>query len=571
MYVALLFLIGIFKVSCQSFCQSSAERNNLKVATFCQNSVASGSSAIIDGYAAHGTDTDKTCPCSATVSIPNNGTSNLAFSAFFSLHPQYNGCGSSIDVRVNNSGQSTRIRCTIAGSISVNNGDNVLIDLKKESSPEDTRYCMKLQFSDPTATLTVKCNGENVPVPPTQSASTATTTTTTTVLTQPSITSSNRTAALSTSTLSSTILQKITNSITSSNPIISSTTDVAFSSDAPTSKTNPSIITTTQVLVTSSTTMANVEDNISTPATTDIYDDMTSTDMPSKLPETSTTDYSTSSSMDEQPPTTMKMMSTDGDVTTQTDQLSTKLTTMADTTVIEIITPTLIKQTTKTESTPTSTPSSTSTQSPVSTSTISTAPTTTSIKTTSQLHETESTTKHGISAKANKPSTEELNKDETTVAVQLTSPAKRSTNDEQSTQKSQPTPQQTTNKPGVTGSSKDDDFPIEVVAPVASVGGLIIILVIICIVVGFRRNGCGCNEDTLPHSNTLVEKASTEIKNREKDTYVNPLYDDISLTGKSDRSDRDSMMQEIPSDDDSEDSYRLPESTKIDGELWTHL
>ena len=117
------------------------------VATFCQNTVASGSSAIIDGYEAHGTDTDKTCPCSATVSIPNNGTSSLAFSAFFSLHPQYNGCGSSIDVRVNNSGQSTRIRCTIAGSISVNNGDNVLIDLKKESSPEDTRYCMKLQFS----------------------------------------------------------------------------------------------------------------------------------------------------------------------------------------------------------------------------------------------------------------------------------------------------------------------------------------------------------------------------------------------------------------------------------------
>ncbi|XP_076077356.1 uncharacterized protein LOC143047901 isoform X3 [Mytilus galloprovincialis] len=490
MYVALLVLIGIHKVSCQSFCKSSAENTGFKVATFCQNSVASGSSAIIDGYAAHGTDTDKTCPCSATVSIPNNGTSNLAFIAFFSLHPQYIGCGSSIDVRVNNSGQSTRIRCTIAGSISVNNGDNVLIDLKKESSPEDTRYCMKLQFSDPTATLTVKCNGENVPVPPTQSASTATTTT---VLTQPSITSSNRTAALSTSTLSSTILQKITNSFTSSNPIISSTTEVAFSSDAPTSKTNPSIITTTQVLVTSSTTMANVEENISTPATTDIYDDMTSTDMPSKLPETSTTDYSTSSSMDEQPPTTMKMMSTDGDVTSQTDQLSTKLTTMADTTVIEVTTPTLIKQTTKTESTPTSktTQSSTSTQSPASTSTISTASTTTSIKTTSQLHETESTTKHGISAKANKPSTEELNKDETTVAAQLTSPAERSTNDEQSTQKSQPTPQQTTNKPGVTGSSKDDDFPIEVVAPVASVGGLIIILVIICIVVGLRRNKTG--------------------------------------------------------------------------------
>ncbi|XP_052088713.1 location of vulva defective 1-like isoform X2 [Mytilus californianus] len=557
MYVALLFLIGIFKVSCQSFCQTSAEKNDLKVATFCQNSVASGSSAIIDGYAAHGTDTDKTCTCSTTVSIPNNGTSSLAFSALFSLHPQYIGCGSSIGVRVNNSGQSTRIRCTIAGSITVNNGDNVLIELKKESSPEDTRYCMKLQFSDPTATLIVNCNGENVPVPPTPP--------TTTVLTQSSISSSNRTEARSTSTLSSTTSQNITNNFTSSNPIISSTTEVASSSsDSPTLKTNSSTIISTTVLETSSTTKANVENNMSTSTTTNTYDEMSS-----NLPESgSTTDNSTLSSMDEKYTTTMQML-TDGDITSQTEQLLTKLTTMADTTVIETRTPTLIKQTTTSLTKTVSTP--TSTQSPTSTATTSTASTSTSIKTTSQLYEIESTTDHGISAKANKSSTEELKKDETTVAVRLTSPEKRSTKDERSTQTSQTTPQQTTQMPGDTGSSKDDDIPIEVVAPVASVGGLIIVCVIICIVVGIRRNGCGCTEDTLPHSNTLVEKASTEIKNREKDTYVNPLYDDISLTGKSDRSDRDSMMQEIPSDDDSDDSYRLPESTKIDGELWTHL
>ncbi|CAC5386763.1 unnamed protein product [Mytilus coruscus] len=491
MFVALLFLIGIFKVSCQSFCQTSAEKNDFKVATFCQNSVASGSSAIIDGYAAHGTDTDKTCPCSATVSIPNNGTSSLAFNAFFNLQPNYNGCGSSIDVRVNNSGQSTRIRCTIAGSITVNNGDNVLIDLKKESSPEDTRYCMRLQFSDPTATLIVNYG--------------------------------------------------------------------------PTLKTNSSTIISTTVLGTSSTTKANVENNMSTSTTTK-FDEISSTDMSSKLPETdSTTDSSTLSSMDEKYTTTMQMMLTDGDITSQTAQLLTKLTTMADTTVIETRTPTLIKQTTTSLTKTVSTP--TSTQSPTSTASISTT-----IKTTSQLYKIESTTEHDISAKANKSSTEELKIDETTVAVRLTSPEKRNTKDERSTQTEQSTiPRQTTQMPGDTGSSKDDDIPIEVVAPVASVGGLIIVCVIICIVVGIRRNGCGCTEDTLPHSNTLVEKASTEIKNREKDTYVNPLYDDISLTGKSDRSDRDSMMQEIPSDDDSDDSYRLPESTKIDGELWTHL
>lgn len=557
MFVALLFLIGIFKVSCQSFCQTSAEKNDFKVATFCQNSVASGSSAIIDGYAAHGTDTDKTCPCSATVSIPNNGTSSLAFNAFFNLQPNYNGCGSSIDVRVNNSGQSTRIRCTIAGSITVNNGDNVLIDLKKESSPEDTRYCMRLQFSDPTATLIVNCNGNNAPVPPTPS--------TTTVLTQSSISSSNRTEARSTSTLSSTTSQNITNNFTSSNPIISSPTEVASSSssDAPTLKTNSSTIISTTVLETASTTKANVENNMSTSTTTK-FDEMSSTDMSSKLPETdSTTDSSTLSSMDEKYTTTTQMMSTDGDITSQTAQLLTKLTTMADTTVIETRTPTLIKQTTTSLTKTVSTPIST--QSPTSTASISTT-----IKTTSQLYKIESTTEHDISAKANKSSTEELKIDETTVAVRLTSPEKRST--ERSTQTEQSTtPRQTTQMPGDTGSSKDDDIPIEVVAPVASVGGLIIVCVIICIVVGIRRNGCGCTEDTLPHSNTLVEKASTEIKNREKDTYVNPLYDDISLTGKSDRSDRDSMMQEIPSDDDSDDSYRLPESTKIDGELWTHL
>lgn len=59
-----------------------------------------------------------------------------------------------------------------------------------------------------------------------------------------------------------------------------------------------------------------------------------------------------------------------------------------------------------------------------------------------------------------------------------------------------------------------------------------------------------------------------DIKSRERDTYVNPLYDDISLTGKSDHSDVESMMQEVPSDDE---DYVIPDTTKIDGELWTHL
>lgn len=89
----------------------------------------------------------------------------------------------------------------------------------------------------------------------------------------------------------------------------------------------------------------------------------------------------------------------------------------------------------------------------------------------------------------------------------------------------------------------------------------------------YRRNVCGCDDELVPKNDNLVDKVSVDIKNREKDTYVNPLYDDISLTGKSDRSDKDSMMQEIQSDDEdyTVDSYHLPASTEIDGELWTHL
>ena len=117
----------------------------LSVAEFCQTTQSTGNTVILDGYGVYknGSPGQK-CKCTAIVSIPSNGSSTIVFNKLSSLQPNYNGCGSHIAIQ--RSGQSVIQRCYIAGTMQVKNQERVEIELVKDHSPEDTRYCMKIHI-----------------------------------------------------------------------------------------------------------------------------------------------------------------------------------------------------------------------------------------------------------------------------------------------------------------------------------------------------------------------------------------------------------------------------------------
>lgn len=115
----------------------------LSVAEFCQTTQSTGNTVLLDGYVFHKNDSpEKKCKCTAIVFIPSNGSSTIGFNKLSSLQPNYRGCGSHISIQ--GSGQSVIQRCFISGSMAVKNQEHLEIELVKDYSPEDTRYCMKI-------------------------------------------------------------------------------------------------------------------------------------------------------------------------------------------------------------------------------------------------------------------------------------------------------------------------------------------------------------------------------------------------------------------------------------------
>lgn len=117
----------------------------LSVAEFCQTTQSTGNTVILDGYGVYKNGSpEKKCKCTAIVSIPSNGSSTIVFNKLFFLQREYNGCGSHISIQ--GSVQSLIHRCFISGTMPVKNKEHVEIELVKDYSPEDTRYCMKIHI-----------------------------------------------------------------------------------------------------------------------------------------------------------------------------------------------------------------------------------------------------------------------------------------------------------------------------------------------------------------------------------------------------------------------------------------
>ncbi|CAC5387079.1 unnamed protein product [Mytilus coruscus] len=139
-------------------CSNASVSENLPVATFCTNSEAEGVRIVLDGYFAH-TISDKGCSCVAQ----RGQAQKIVFSNVNFLQSPIQGgdwCGSKIIAKQDN-GQSNHMSCRVLGTLALQDDNHIQISLRKESLPEDTRYCALVYF-DTDEPIKISCFSNNV-------------------------------------------------------------------------------------------------------------------------------------------------------------------------------------------------------------------------------------------------------------------------------------------------------------------------------------------------------------------------------------------------------------------------
>ncbi|XP_052065649.1 uncharacterized protein LOC127705381 [Mytilus californianus] len=145
--------IQVLAVDEYTKCSNASVSENLPVATFCTNSEAEGERIVLDGYFAN-TIPDKVCSCVAQ----RGQAQKIVFSNvnFLQSSIQSGGwCGSKIIAKQDN-GQSNHMSCRVVGSLDLQDNNHIQISLRKESAPEDTRYCALVYF-DTDEPIKISC------------------------------------------------------------------------------------------------------------------------------------------------------------------------------------------------------------------------------------------------------------------------------------------------------------------------------------------------------------------------------------------------------------------------------
>ncbi|XP_076113950.1 uncharacterized protein LOC143082243 isoform X1 [Mytilus galloprovincialis] len=125
----------------------------VQVATFCTISEAEGVRIVLDGYFANAIP-DKVCSCVAQ----KGQAKKIVFSNVnFLQSPIQDGawCGSKIIAKQDN-GESNHMSCRVLGSLNLQDDNDIQIILRKESEPEDTRYCALVYF-DTDEPIKISC------------------------------------------------------------------------------------------------------------------------------------------------------------------------------------------------------------------------------------------------------------------------------------------------------------------------------------------------------------------------------------------------------------------------------